>query len=263
VSDPVPSSRSDRLRAWYDRNAARFSAADTLESAFLKLEPQAQRRLNHFKLAFLEPGGVVSLRGQRVLEYGCGHGRLAMETRDQRWRSYTGVDFCMGLIDQARARLAAAGLENVEFVCADCLAHEAPAEAAFDVVCSLGMFEFVEDAPAVLRKMVSHLAPGGTLFIDVHNKSPLFELPRRVRWRMSERRGGLPKRSFAAREVRRLLEACGLVDVRVLMTEYPLLGSLYARSGNERWFRLREALAHQQLFDPLATDFVAVAKRPS
>ncbi len=223
---------------------------------------EAQRRLNRFKLFFLEPDGDVSLAGKSILEFGCGHARLAIETRNLGWRSYDGIDFCAELVDIGRRRLADAGLaERARLVCCECLDYDGP-QKRFDVVCSLGMFEFVEDPEPPVRKMVSHLAPGGTLFLDVHHDSWLLRPLRSARWKRAEGQGGVPKRAFRADEMCKLLTDAGLVDVRILMVEYPWLGELYARTGLEPIRALRDRLARWRTFDAFATDFVAIANAP-
>jgi len=262
--DPTPRRvgprRTDALHDWYESHAESFRGAATIERAFLELPPVAQHRLNDFKLSFLQPGGIVDLRGRRVLELGCGHGRLPIEVPT--FAEYVGVDFCEGLVRLGRERLREAGLaERARLVVADALAYD-DEPGAYDVVCALGMFEFVAEPERVLARMARFLRPGGTLFFDVHLASPLYDRLRHWRWERAERRGAVPKRTFAARALRHALADLDLDHVEVLATEYPLLGGLYARTGARVWLRCRDALAAHPWANPLATDAVAIARSP-
>jgi SAM-dependent methyltransferase len=258
---PGSGSRTEALRDWYDRHAETFRSAATIERAFLRLPPEAQRRSNDFKLGFLDPGGRVDLTGQRVLELGCGHGRLAIERPV--FAEYVGVDFSEALVRIGRERLCAAGLEDrARLVVGDARTYEGVA-ASFDVVCSLGLFEFVEEPERVLANMVRLLRPGGSLFFDVHVASPLYDPIRRWRWRRAEARGAFPKRSFGIDEARRLALDAGLVDPEIRMTEYPVLGDVYVRTGARWALRFRDALAAHHGADVLATDAVVIARKPS
>ena len=94
-----------QLRRWYAEHAAEFEDAATIQPnrLFQQLDAVAQQRLNDFKLWFLEGHGCLSLEGMDVLEFGCGHGRMALETRG--YSSYVGVDFVEQLVNIGRRRL--------------------------------------------------------------------------------------------------------------------------------------------------------------
>jgi cyclopropane fatty-acyl-phospholipid synthase-like methyltransferase len=249
----------DEVRRWFDEHAADFKDVATVEHAFLWMSPEEQRRLNWFKLWHLHQGTELSLAGKRVLEFGAGHGRMAIEFSG--YESYVGVDFSPNLVRIGEERLRRAGLrDRAQLVVADCFAYDGPVEA-FDVVCSLGMFAYVdaEDAEAVLRKMCLHLKPGGTLFIDGHHASPLYDSIRRRR--RAGRTGGSIA-LFGARDVERMFARVGLTGTRVIMREYPLLGELYARRNWAWALRLRNELAKVRWLNVFATNFIAIATKP-
>lgn len=251
-------SNGQDVRAWYDRNAVQFKDAIAIELAFTHLTRAEQERLNRFKLWFIQEGALVSLHGKRILEFGCGHGRLALEVGG--YESYVGVDFSEPLIEIGRERIAEAGLgDRARLIVSDCLAFEAPPDH-FDIVCSLGMFSHVPDPRAVLEKMYFHLAPGGTLFLDGHASSPLYNPLRDLKKRITAGTGGA-KTLFRPPQLRALLADIGLIDVRVVMREYPLLGGLYARGWD--WpMSLRNRLAEHPVLDVLGTTFMAFGRKP-
>jgi cyclopropane fatty-acyl-phospholipid synthase-like methyltransferase len=253
-------SDTGHLLKWYDQNALKFRNTVAIERAFVEMTAQEQYRLNHFKLWHLEHGSLVCLQGKRILEFGCGHGRMAITFKG--YESYLGIDFCADLVRIGQERLARAGLlDRAQLIVSDCLTFEGPKEY-FDVVCSLGMFAFVEDPQAMLRKMCFHLKPGGTIFIDGHYDSPLYRGIRRWRWRREEPSGGISQ-VFAKSHLHSLFMNSGLPNVRIFMREYPLLGDLYARRGCEWALWLRNELAKRAWLDFLGTDFFAIGNKLS
>ncbi len=225
----LPDHKTNRtVRELYDDNWEKFKGSLTVELDFLGRTPEQQARLNRFKLWSLEQGNMISLAGKDILEFGAGHGRLALEFPS--FASYTGIDISPNLVQIGEARLAQAGLaDRARLVACDCLEYDG-SEAVFDIVCSLGMFEYLADPAAVLRKMTYHLKPGGALFFDVHYSSPLYDQIRQLRWKMGIKKGG-KRHLFSRKQLVELCHSAGLTDVRLAMREYPFLGNLYAVRG--------------------------------
>jgi len=101
---------------------------------------------------------VCRLGGERILDAGCGTGRLAVELA-RRGRSVVGVDNDVDMLDRARARS-----EHVSWVLADLATMELP--AAFDLVVMAGdVLHYVRpgDESMVVSNLARHLKPGGHL----------------------------------------------------------------------------------------------------
>jgi SAM-dependent methyltransferase len=98
--------------------------------------------------------------GARLLDIGCGSGQLAlMASRDG--FNTTGVDIAENLIERARERAAAEGV-NARFEVSD--AEELPfQDASFDVVVSLIGAMFASRPELVARELLRVCAPGGTI----------------------------------------------------------------------------------------------------
>jgi SAM-dependent methyltransferase len=95
-----------------------------------------------------------------VLDVGGGSGRVGELLLDQGVSRYVDIDLSDTMLDLARARLARFG-DTVELVQGDFLT--ATIEGSFDVVLTLGYFDYIEDAPAHLRRISELLAPGGSV----------------------------------------------------------------------------------------------------
>lgn len=97
-----------------------------------------------------------------VLDVGWGTGSLAMLLAEAGHR-VTGVDLAAGMVERARAKLAAAGLPG------DVLVGDAAApptgDATYDLVLARHLLWTLPDPEAALRAWVDRLRPGGTLLL--------------------------------------------------------------------------------------------------
>lgn len=105
--------------------------------------------------------------GDRVLEAGCGSGRVLDMLLDA-GRFSVGIDFAAGALAQSKSRrphlpMMAADVNKTPF-----------GDGTFDVVTSLGLVEHFQDGPdSVLREHRRVLRRGGTLILTVPRISPL------------------------------------------------------------------------------------------
>jgi ubiquinone/menaquinone biosynthesis C-methylase UbiE len=96
----------------------------------------------------------------RVLDVACGSGTAALIAA-RRYCDVTGVDYVPALIERARARSAASGL-NADFRVAD--AQDLPFEdEAFDVVLSVYGVQFAPDQERAAKEMLRVCRAGGTI----------------------------------------------------------------------------------------------------
>lgn len=146
-----PDNRTRQYRFWetfYDRYAALYDAVDWLTG-------NTTHRLRRRVLKFLPSPGT------RVLEIGCGSGKLHVELA----ATYTlaGLDLAQGMINLTQRRLDAQGLTS------DLRQGDAAAlpwlDSSFDAVFSTFAFSALADQERALDEMVRVLKPGGRLII--------------------------------------------------------------------------------------------------
>jgi 2-polyprenyl-3-methyl-5-hydroxy-6-metoxy-1,4-benzoquinol methylase len=130
----VPYSRFPRFHEVMEEDSGQ-SVLSSLESHVLPLVPGLTRALE---------------RGVRLLDVGCGRGRILMRLGELYPASrFTGVDLSPEAVEFARHNAAAKGLRNVDFVVRDVSDFDETAEpAAFDVVTT---FDAVHDQAQPLR----------------------------------------------------------------------------------------------------------------
>ncbi|MFF7525971.1 class I SAM-dependent methyltransferase [Streptomyces pseudovenezuelae] len=114
-----------------------------------------------------------------VLDIGCGTGDLAVKLA-QRGYEVTGIDLSNVAVDRAAERSKEAGAsERTTFFVCDI---ENPAEAKrfdaqhFDLITCKLVYAFIEDRPAFLEWVKTHLAEGGKLLLIcpvIHDGMPL------------------------------------------------------------------------------------------
>ncbi|MEV6781029.1 class I SAM-dependent methyltransferase [Streptomyces sp. NPDC051098] len=97
-----------------------------------------------------------------VLDVGCGTGSLSLLPAGAGHR-VTGVDLAPRMAEQARAKLAAAGLDG-RFLVGDAAAPPT-GDDMFDIVLSRHLVCTLSDPQSALRQWVARLRPGGTLVL--------------------------------------------------------------------------------------------------
>ena len=129
------------------------------------LEPTSGRLLDEVA-SFVERAEAGSTSPVRVLDVGSGTGVLALAAAS-RWprAQVVASDAAGGMLDIARERARAAGLNDVErlaFVVGEAASLPLP-DATVDVVVSSFVFQLVPDRLAALREALRVLRPGGRL----------------------------------------------------------------------------------------------------
>lgn len=107
--------------------------------------------------------------GERVLEIGCGAGRLARECARAVGPGgrVVGADLSAAMLTVARARATDEGLDNVDFVQADAQVHDFGRGEPFDAVISQFGVMFFADPVAAFANIARAVRPGGRLLVMV------------------------------------------------------------------------------------------------
>jgi trans-aconitate methyltransferase len=125
-----------------------------------------QRWLAEEHLAKLELDGT-----ERVLDIGCGDGRITAEIAQRLERgSVLGIDASTHMIDFARARFARPEHPNLAFAAGDAAAL--PYRGEFDLVVSFNALHWVRDQKAALRGIRAALKPTGRAFLEFVPEGP-------------------------------------------------------------------------------------------
>jgi len=144
---------SDLAHRWWDP-----------ESEFKPLH-----QINPLRLDWID--GIAHIRGQRVLDVGCGGGILS-EAMARRGARVLGIDLAEKPLGVAQLHQLETALEGVEYerIATETLADREP--AGFDVVTCMEMLEHVPDPAAIVTACAKLVRPGGHVFFSTLNRNP-------------------------------------------------------------------------------------------
>ena len=156
-ADPLELAKfSELAHRWWDPNS----------------EFKPLHQINPLRLDWIErvlgSGGV---RGQQVLDVGCGGGILAEAMARRGAAGVLGIDLADKPLKVAQLHALEADIENIEYreVAVEALAAAQP--ASFDVVTCMEMLEHVPDPASVVRACAALVKPGGQLFFSTLNRN--------------------------------------------------------------------------------------------
>jgi SAM-dependent methyltransferase len=153
---------------------------------------------------------VKSYAAPRVLDVGCGSGRIGEFVLDAGASHYVGVDFSAPMIDLSRARLNPRFGDRTELIVDDFLT--ASLSGPFDVVLAVGLFDYLPDPHRFTRRMFELTAPGGCVVGSFPTWSWLKGPARKVRY---EWIGNCPIFNYSRRELELLFGASGFDRIDV------------------------------------------------
>jgi SAM-dependent methyltransferase len=202
---PSETAAPQRVRRRFRERAKQFDDLYEDERPLVRL-----LRPGLFRRRQLAADTVGSYESPRVLDVGCGSGRIGEFVLEAGAVSYLGIDFSEPMIDLARDRLQRFG-ERVELALGDFI--ETPFEGSFDVVLALGFFDYIPDAGRFSRRMAELCAPGGCMVGSFPTWSWLKGPVRKVRYEMF---GDTPIFNYGRRELQLMLEASGFERVEIM-----------------------------------------------
>jgi ubiquinone/menaquinone biosynthesis C-methylase UbiE len=104
-----------------------------------------------------------SLQGKKILDFGCGVGRLTLPFAEIGNHKTVGVDISEGVLEKARQHQLTLGLKNVHFHKYD--GHILNLDEDFDFINSYIVFQHIEQAMGLnlLTQLLEGLKPGGIM----------------------------------------------------------------------------------------------------
>ena len=153
-ADPAELAKfSDLAHRWWDTNS----------------EFKPLHQINPLRLNWIESHNP--LKGQRVVDIGCGGGILS-DSMARQGADVLGIDLATKALRVAQLHALEAQTPNVRYreISAEALAAEEP--ASFDVVTCMEMLEHVPDPASVVQACAALVKPGGWVFFSTINRNP-------------------------------------------------------------------------------------------
>src|SRR5438105_871799 len=145
----------------------------------------------------------------RVLDVGCGSGRIGEFVLEAGASQYVGVDFSEPMIELARARLDRFG-SRAELIVEDFLS--ASLSGSFEVVLALGLFDYLPNGEAFSARMFELCSPDGCVVGSFPAWSPVKGPIRKVRY---EWIGDCPIFNYSSDGLERMFRGSGFDRVEI------------------------------------------------
>lgn len=153
---------------------------------------------------------VAAAERPRILDVGCGSGRIGEFVLEAGAEHYVGVDFAEPMIALAQARLQRFG-DRVELLTADFLT--APLRGEFDVILALGLFDYLPNPEDFFTRIFELTASGGSVVGSFPAWSPVKGPIRKVRY---EWIGDCPIFNYDRPGLEHMLDAAGFQRHEIL-----------------------------------------------
>ncbi len=206
MNDPY----QDKVRQRFERDAQSFDAIYRLErSPFWRWINTTFRKavFERYTITFEQAGDVT---GKKILDVGCGSGIYSVDFARRGAARVVGVDFSGNMLELARQEAERHQVaDRCEFIQADFL--ELDLEDKFDISIAMGVFDYVPDQVAFLRKMVALTTDKVIVAFPGH--SLLREPARRLRYKLA---GKGEIYLYGQDDVERIATEAGLRDKEII-----------------------------------------------
>lgn len=194
----------ERVRARFEEHAHQFDDLYEDERWLVRtLRPGLFRRRR------LAVESVKVYDAPRVLDVGCGSGRIGEFVLEAGAGHYVGVDFSEPMIEMSRARLNRFA-DRTDLIVDDFLT--ADLHGPFEVILAVGLFDYLPEPHRFTRRMFELCAPGGCVVGSFPAWSLLKGPVRKVRY---EWIGDCPIFNYSRRELELMFGASGFERVEI------------------------------------------------
>ena len=194
----------ERVRARFEEHAHQFDDLYEDERWLVRtLRPGLFRRRR------LAVESVKAYDAPRVLDVGCGSGRIGEFVLEAGAGHYVGVDFSEPMIEMSRARLNRFA-DRTDLIVDDFLT--ADLHGPFEVILAVGLFDYLPEPHRFTRRMFELCAPGGCVVGSFPAWSLLKGPVRKVRY---EWIGDCPIFNYSRRELELMFGASGYDRVEI------------------------------------------------
>jgi len=149
------------------------------------------------------------LEGRRLLDVGCGSGRLSVELALNGAEKVLGIDFSDEMLSMARERAGEVDVgSRVEFVAGDFIEWARESDDRYDVAFALGVLDYVDDAPAFIAMMADSATE---VIASFPSPTPLRMPLRKLRYKLR----GCPVYFYWRREIEAMFKNAGLKNLTI------------------------------------------------
>jgi SAM-dependent methyltransferase len=190
---PDSAQTAEQVRNRFRSHAQQFDDLYEDERPLVKL-----LRPGLFRRRQLAVETVAAMEQPRVLDVGCGSGRIGELVLEAGAARYVGVDFSEPMIELARQRLVRYD-DRIELIAKDFL--DTDVQERFDAILAVGFFDYIPEPERFIQRMADVCEPGGAVVASFPAWSWLKGPIRKVRY---EWLGDCPIFNYTAPGIERL-----------------------------------------------------------
>jgi ubiquinone/menaquinone biosynthesis C-methylase UbiE len=199
---------SENTRVYFDKTAVSFDSLYEEEDRLWYYVNRVFRPALYDRVR-LTVNEMTGLSDFTLLDIGCGSGRNSVTFLRAGARQVVGIDFAESMLGLAKQYSAANGVASqCEFVLGDALTY--PFRQKFDIVVALGVFDYIREPAALLRRMA------GVAGHKVIASFPAYTLIRGTQRKVRYWVKGCPVYFQSRKRLRGICDEVGLDDYRLL-----------------------------------------------
>jgi len=206
-------------KEYWDKHSAAFDSIYTGRRNPISKALDRLLRKDMFQRLDFAMGESEPIRGKAFLDAGCGSGLYTLELARKGASRAVGIDISSRMLDLARERLR--DQPNVEFLEVDLLDHNT--EVPYDVCLAMGFFDYTENAPAYLQRLL--VLAREKVILSFPRKGTLRSFVRRLRLRVL----GINVYFYSKPGIERLARDSGFALARIVK-----VGQLYCATIEKR-----------------------------
>jgi ubiquinone/menaquinone biosynthesis C-methylase UbiE len=197
------------VKAYFDQVPLEWDALYSNENRFRYAFNRVFRKAlyDRYRLTFEEAGEI---KGQSVLDIGCGTGRFSIEFAKCGASRVVGIDIAPSMVEFSRRVAKEMNVDSrCKFVVGDFL--EVPLDPHYDIVAAQGFFDYTADSASMFARIAS-LKPRKFL-ASFPYETPIWGIQRRIRYHYIKK---CPIFSYTEERLSKMYEAAGFPNYRIV-----------------------------------------------
>lgn len=142
---------TEDIKGYFERKAKEFDELYDNQGSLFQMMVNKIFRKGLYERAYITLKECGDVRGKRILDVGCGSGRISVPLAERR-AVVVGIDYSLSMINLAKNFAKEREIEeNIDFKCVDFMLDFN--EGLFDITLALGVFDYIQNPIPFLSKM--------------------------------------------------------------------------------------------------------------
>jgi len=197
-----------KVKNFFNTSARDFDLIYTAQKGRLRRFLDSYLRRDVYERYDLALEECADIANKKILDVGCGSGRYCVELAKRKPAKVVGIDVAENMLQLAKELAQKNKVEELcEFLCVDFMEHHF--EEKFHVSLGIGLFDYIDDPVAFIKKMQEITLE--KLILTFPSKSTYRMLIRKIRYKLKD----CPLYLYNRKEVEEILAKVGLADFSI------------------------------------------------